>query len=203
MQPASGGYAAERHTPTLTRRDFIAVYEKTLVILKPDAYTRGLTGEIIARFERAGLKIEQIRVSTGENETVDDHYPRDEGWLGAVGGKTLADYEKLGISAQEKLGTTDAVQIGRTVRGWLIAFMQSAPIVPMVLSGNRAIETVRKIVGNTLPVAAVPGTVRGDYSSDSADLANDELRPVRNLIHASGDPEEAQREIKLWFPGLV
>ncbi|MBO0827953.1 MAG: hypothetical protein J2P24_09240 [Streptosporangiales bacterium] len=73
----------------------------------------------------------------------------------------------------------------------------------MVLSGNRAIETVRKLVGNTLPVAAAPGTIRGDYSSDSADLANDQSRPVRNLIHASGDPEEAAREIKLWFPGLA
>jgi nucleoside-diphosphate kinase len=184
------------------QKGFVAVYEKTLVILKPDAYVRGLTGEIIARFERAGLKIEQIRISQGEDATVDDHYPRDEGWLGTVGGKTLADYEKLGISAVEKLGTTDAIEIGQKVRGWLIAFMQSAPIVPMVLSGNRAIETVRKIVGATLPVSAIPGTIRGDYSSDSADLANDELRPVRNLIHASGDPEEAAREIKLWFPTL-
>lgn len=175
--------------------------EKTLVILKPDAYTRGLTGEIIARFERGGLKVEQIRISRGEDAIIDDHYPRDEGWLGAVGGKTLADYEKLGYSAQEKLGTTDAVAIGQQVRTWLVEFMKSAPLVPMVLSGNRAIETVRKLVGNTLPVAANPGTIRGDYSSDSADLANEELRPVRNLIHASGDPEEAAREIKLWFPG--
>lgn len=178
------------------------MYEKTLVIIKPDAYSRGLTGEIIARFERAGLTLETIRVSTGEDETVDNHYPRDEGWLGVVGNKTLSDYEKLGFSAKERLGTDDAVQIGRQVRTWLIEFMQSAPLVPMVLRGNRAIETVRKIVGNTLPVAAAPGTIRGDYSSDSADLANDELRPVRNLIHASGDPEEAAREIKLWFPDL-
>ncbi|MGH3972931.1 MAG: nucleoside-diphosphate kinase, partial [Pseudonocardiaceae bacterium] len=81
-------------------------------------------------------------------------------------------------------------------------FMLSGPVVPMVLSGNRAIETVRKIVGHTLPVMAVPGTIRGDYSSDSADLANDELRPVLNLVHASGDPDEAAREIKLWFPEL-
>lgn len=176
--------------------------EKTLVILKPDAYTRGLTGEIIARFERAGLKVEEIRISRGEDAIIDDHYPRDEGWLSTVGGKTLADYEKLGFSAQDKLGTTDAVAIGQQVRTWLVEFLKSAPLVPMVLSGNRAIETVRKLVGNTLPVAANPGTIRGDYSSDSADLANDELRPVRNLIHASGDPEEAAREIKLWFPGL-
>lgn len=178
------------------------MYEKTLVILKPDAYTRGLTGEIIARFERAGLKLEEIRISRGEDAIIDDHYPRDESWLGTVGGKTLSDYEKLGLSAQEKLGTTDAVAIGQQVRRWLVEFLKSAPLVPMVLSGNRAIETVRKIVGATLPVAAMPGTIRGDYSTDSPDVANEETRPVRNLIHASGDPEEAAREIKLWFPGL-
>lgn len=178
------------------------MYEKTLVILKPDAYARSLSGEIIARFERCGLKLEQIRVSRGEDAIIDDHYPRDEGWLGTVGSKTLADYERLGLSATERLGTDDAVAIGRQVRGWLVEFLSSDALVPMVLSGNRAIETVRKIVGNTLPVAAAPGTIRGDYSSDSADLANDETRPVRNLIHASGDPEEAEREIKLWFPGL-
>lgn len=178
------------------------MYEKTLVIIKPDAYQRRLTGEILARFERAGLKVEQIRVSQGENETIDDHYPRDEAWLAAVGSKTLADYEMLGVSAQGRLGTVNPVDIGRTVRGWLITFMQSAPIVPMVLSGNRAVETVRKLVGSTLPVGAAPGTVRGDFSTDSADLANDELRSVRNLIHASGDSEEAEREIKLWFSSL-
>lgn len=178
------------------------MYEKTLVILKPDAVARSLTGEIIARFERCGLRLEQIRVSRGEHDIIDDHYPRDEGWLGTVGGKTLEDYEAKGISATEKLGTDDAVAIGRQVRGWLVEFMKSGPLVPMVVSGNRAVETVRKLVGSTLPVSAAPGTIRGDYSSDSADLANDETRPVRNLIHASGDLEEADREIKLWFPTL-
>lgn len=178
------------------------MYEQTLVILKPDAYAEGLTGEIISRFERCGLKVEQIRISRGENDLLDDHYPRGEDWLATVGGKTLADCEKLGISTRDKLGTEDPVEIGRQVRAWLIEFMKSGPIVPMVLSGNRAIETVRKLVGNTLPVMAAPGTIRGDFSSDSADLANEELRPVHNLVHASGDPEEAVREIKLWFPSL-
>lgn len=178
------------------------MYEKTLVILKPDAYARSLTGEIIARFERCGLRLEQIRVSRDENAIIDDHYPRSDDWLGAVGGKTLADYERLGLSATEKLGTDDPIAIGQQVRAWLVEFMGSGPLVPMVLSGNRAVETVRKLVGSTLPVSADPGTIRGDYSSDSADLANDETRPVRNLIHASGDTEEAAREIKLWFPSL-
>lgn len=178
------------------------MHERTLVIIKPDAYERSLTGEVITRFERAGLRLEQTRVSRGEGAIIEDHYPRDEEWLSTVGNKTLADYEKLGFSPRDKLGTDDPVAIGQQVRSWLVGFLNSGALVPMVWSGNRAIETVRKLIGNTLPVAAAPGTIRGDYSSDSPDLANEELRPVHNLIHASGDPEEAARELKLWFPSL-
>ena len=58
---------------------------------------------------------------------------------------------------------------------------------------------VRKLVGSTIPLFAQPGTIRGDFSVDSPDLANREGRPVYNLIHASGDAEEAEREVKLWF----
>lgn len=176
------------------------MHERTLVIVKPDAYERGLTGVILARLEQAGLRVEAMRVSRSEKEIIEDHYPRSQEWLSVVGGKTLEDYARLGISARERLGTDDAAEIGRMVRTWLTEFLLSAPVVPMVISGNRAIETVRKIIGNTLPVAAAPGTIRGDFSSDSPDLANAERRPVQNLIHASGDPEEAAREIALWFP---
>lgn len=179
------------------------MHERTLVIVKPDAYERGLTGIILARLEQRGLKVEAMRVSRNEKETVEDHYPRSEEWLGIVGGKTLADYASLGKSTKDVLGTEDAVEIGRMVRTWLTEFLLSAPMVPMVISGNRAIETVRKIVGHTLPVSAAPGTIRGDYASDSPDLANTEQRPVHNLIHASGDPEEAAREIALWFPDFA
>lgn len=177
--------------------------ERTLVVVKPDAYQRGLTGLILARLEQCGLAVEAMRVSRNENKIIEDHYPRSEDWLATVGNKTLGDYTKLGVDPKERVGTDDPVEIGRKVRKWLTDFMLSGPAVPMVISGNRAIETVRKLVGNTLPVAAAPGTIRGDYSSDSPDLANDEMRPVYNLVHASGDPEEAEREIKLWFPDLA
>lgn len=177
--------------------------ERTLVVVKPDAYQRGLTGVILARCEQRGLVVEAMRVSRDEAGMIEDHYPRTPEWLSAVGNKTLADYAKLGISATSRLGTDDPVEIGRMVRRWLTEFLLSGPVVPMVISGNRAIETVRKIVGHTLPVEAAPGTIRGDFSSDSPDIANEEQRPVKNLVHASGDPDEAAREIKLWFPELA
>jgi nucleoside-diphosphate kinase len=176
--------------------------ERTLVIIKPDAYTRGLTGLILARLEQRGLALEAIRVSRNEVELVENHYPTSEEWLATAGGKTLEDYASLGMSALDRIGTDDPVEIGRMLRRWLTEFLLSAPIVPMVISGNRAIKTVRKLVGSTLPVDAAPGTIRGDFSSDSPDLANVEKRPVWNLVHASGDLQEAEREIKLWFPDL-
>jgi nucleoside diphosphate kinase (EC 2.7.4.6) len=85
------------------------------------------------------------------------------------------------------------------VKGWLIDYMTEAPILLMVVEGNHAVSVVRKLVGNTLPYKAEPGTIRGDFSSDSPDLANRERRSIRNLVHASDSPEEARREISYWF----
>lgn len=173
--------------------------ENTLILIKPDAYRRRLTGEILRRFEAAGLAISSIRVSIDEVDLTEAHYPRDADWLATVGGKTLEDYQSMGFSTSQSLGTEDPLEIGRIIRGRLVTFLQSGPVIPAVLSGNRAIQNVRKLVGATLPVFAAPGTIRGDLSSDSTDFANSEERPVENLIHASGDPAEAEREIALWF----
>lgn len=173
--------------------------ERTLVILKPDAVSRGLTGQILARLESAGLAVAELRMLTPDADMIAKHYPSDDEWLAIVGGKTLEDYERQGLDAQVVLGTRDSVEIGRMVKRWLVEFMASGSVVVAIVEGNRAIEAVRKLVGATLPIMADPGTIRGDYSTDSPDLANAEKRPVRNLIHASGDPEEAEREISLWF----
>jgi len=62
-----------------------------------------------------------------------------------------------------------------------------------------AVDMVRKLSGNTMPSAAEMGTIRGDYSVDSAAAANRDKRAVRNLVHASETPEEAKHEIEYWF----
>ena len=97
------------------------------------------------------------------------------------------------------MGTTDPLKIGKKVRLWLLDFMTSSPIVKMIIQGVHAVDMVRKLVGNTMPALADAGTIRGDYSVDSAALANKEKRSVRNIVHASETPEEAENEIKLWF----
>jgi len=77
--------------------------------------------------------------------------------------------------------------------------VSSGPVAAFVLEGIHAITAVRKLVGDTLPYRAAPGTIRGDFSIDSPTVANLMKRPVRNLIHASGSVEEAALEIPLWF----
>ena len=130
---------------------------------------------------------------------MDGHYPKDEKWLRRIGEKTMANYVKYGYNVKDDFGTSDLIRIGKTVRGWLLDFMSSAPMVKMVVQGVHAVDMVRKIVGPTMPYLAEMGTIRGDYSIDSAVSANIERRAVYNLVHASETPEEAKHEIAHWF----
>lgn len=173
--------------------------EKTYVMIKPDGVTRGLTGEIIRRIEARGLKIIALEMAQATHSQMDEHYPKDEAWIRRVGGKTLSTYEKYGYDPVEELGTKDDLEIGTMVREWLINFMISAPVVKMVVQGVHAIDMVRKLAGHTIPAMAEMGTIRGDYSVESAVSANKNKRAIMNLIHASETPEEAEHEITHWF----
>lgn len=173
--------------------------ETTVVLIKPDGIKRGLIGDIIARIEQRGLKVISIGMITPVRELVDDHYPKDKTWINRLGEKTMSTYNKYGIDPQKQLGTRDTLEIGKMVRGWLIDFMTSGPVIKMVIKGIHAIDMVRKLAGNTLPNMADMGTIRGDYSVDSPASANRDKRAVRNIIHASETPEEAAKELKLWF----
>lgn len=173
--------------------------ERTLVLIKPDAFKRGLVGEIISRFERVGLKLEGMKIVNATTEIVEKHYPDDKNWIRSVGKKTIDTYEKYNLNIIEDLGTNDALKIGKLVRKWLIQHLTSGPVSVLILSGNHAVEMVRKIVGNTIPLFAELGTIRGDFSIDSPDLSTRERRVLQNLVHASETVEEAKREISLWF----
>lgn len=173
--------------------------EDTLVIIKPDGVARGLVGPIFARFEAVGLVITQMQLRSASRDLIEAHYPPEREWLLSVGSKTLGDYEKRGLDAHGAFGTEVPEQIGRIVLEWLHAYLQEGPIVPAILSGNDAVAVVRKLIGDTLPSNAAPGTIRGDYGIDSATLAARERRAVRNLVHASGSLEEAAHECRLWF----
>lgn len=173
--------------------------EKTLVILKPDALKRSLAGEIILRLERVGLKLVDAKMVKVDEELAKAHYPVTNEWLETVGGKSLGDYEKYGMDPVESIGTKVPKEIGELIHKFNISYLMSGPVLAMVWEGNHAIEVVRKLVGPTVSVLAPAGTIRGDFSTESAIVANAEKRSIENLVHASGSKEEASREIKLWF----
>ncbi len=173
--------------------------EKTLVLIKPDGVKRGLVGETLHRFEQRGLKIIALKMTQAKKEQIDNHYPKDKKWIRRLGEKTLKNYQKYGYDPIKEMGSDDPDKIGEKVRNWLLDYMTSAPIVKIVVQGVHAIDMVRKIVGPTLPVDAEMGTIRGDFSVDSSDIANREKRAIHNLVHASETPEEAEHEINFWF----
>lgn len=173
--------------------------QKTLVLIKPDAIARNLVGEIIARFERVGLKIIDCKMVQADQRKASTHYPVTDEWLDKVGSNTISDCEKYGFSVKETMGTDDPIEIGKKIHQWNLEFILSAPVLAIVFEGIHSVEVVRKLCGPTLPLLAPPGTIRGDYSSASAISENIQQMPIRNLIHASGTQEEAEREIELWF----
>ncbi len=175
--------------------------ERTYVMVKPDGVKKGLIGEIIRRFEQRDLKVAALEMFQPTKEQIDEHYPKDEAWITRLGQKTLGTYEKYGVDPVAALGASDPLQLGNMVRGWLVDYMTSAPLVRMVIEGVHAVDMVRKICGATLPYLADMGTIRGDFSADSPAVANTERRAVMNLVHASETPTEAAHEIEHWFGG--
>ena len=173
--------------------------ERTFVMVKPDGVRKGLTGEIIRRFEQRDLKIVALEMFQPSHDQVDSHYPKKEEWITRLGEKTKNTYEKYGYDLIADFGTADTAKIGPEVRKWLISFMISAPLVKIVVQGVHSVDVVRKIAGDTMPYKADMGTIRGDFSIDSPALANKEKRAVANIVHCSETSEEAEHEIKHWF----
>jgi len=133
--------------------------ERTLILVKPDAWARSLTGEIIARFERKGLRLAALKQMTMERDLAERHYAEHE---------------------------------GKPFYGELVDFITSGPLVALVLEGERAVEAARQVIGATDPVAAAPGSIRGDFATQVG----------QNMVHGSDSPESAAREVALFFPQL-
>ena len=133
--------------------------QRTLVLVKPDGVKKGLTGEIISRLEKKGLKIAAMRMLQMDKALARKHY---------------------------------AVHDGKPFFAGLVDFITSGPVVAVVVEGEKSVEVVRKLMGETDPVKAAPGTIRGDYGLDIGE----------NLIHGSDSEENARTEIALFFPDL-
>jgi len=170
-------------------------YEQTLVVLKPDAIQRSLVGEIIKRFERVGLKLVGVKMFVPDEDFVEKHYTFDPEWKRKAGEKNIKSYELKG----EIPPITDPIEVGNNILTSLKKYLACGPVVAMVWQGAHAVPLVRKLVGSTEPFSSDVGTIRGDFVLDSYILSAGDTRAIRNLIHASGSPEEALLEIPHWF----
>jgi len=169
--------------------------ERTLIVIKPDGVQRTLMGEIIKRYERAGLKLVAMKMLVPTEDHVEAHYTLDPEWCRITGEKTIASYMKKG----ETPWTTDPLEVTRVLLGTLKKYMASGPVIAMVWEGMHVVEVVRKITGGTEPRTSDVGTIRGDFVIDSYSVSDTDKRAVRNLVHASGSPKEAEMEIAHWF----
>jgi nucleoside-diphosphate kinase len=133
--------------------------ERTLILVKPDAFARNLTGEIIACFERKGLRLAALQRLTLTRELAQQHYAEHEG---------KPFFEEL------------------------VSFITSGPLVAMVLEGESAIDAARQVIGATNPLQASPGSIRGNYA----------VAVGQNMVHGSDSLQSAEREVRLFFPGL-
>jgi nucleoside-diphosphate kinase len=143
--------------------------ERTLVLLKPDAVARGLVGRILARFEDALLKVVAAKMVWMDADLTRRHY----------------------FDLEERFGPA--------VYNAMAEFMQTGPVLAVVLEGVEAVACTRKLVGPTYPDQAPAGTIRGDFAHMSRAYANERGIAVANLVHASGNAKEAAQEIEVWF----
>ncbi len=170
--------------------------ERTLVIIKPDGVQRSLIGEIIKRYERVGFKLQGMKLLVPTPEQATNHYMvGGEEWLLSVGAKAAAAYEKKGLKSPFATPRENGMAILESNARYLSA----GPVVAMVWQGAHAVEIMRKITGGTEPRSSDVGTIRGDFMLDSYMMADTDGRSIRNLIHASGAIEEAEKEIPIWF----
>lgn len=139
--------------------------DATLVVIKPDAITRGLTGATLSRLETLPLKLIGAKVATVSQELAEAHYQ----------------------ALRAKPFFQDLI---KHIRGQL---HHVESVLALVYAGPGAIEQVRQLAGATNPEHAEPLTLRGALGRMTT------AGVMENVIHASSDGQDAEREIKLWF----
>jgi nucleoside-diphosphate kinase len=122
--------------------------DRTLILVKPDAFARGLSGEIIARFERKGLRISELKLMTVTRELAEEHYAEhsERPFFGE-----LVDFITSGPVVAMVLEGPDAVKAARQV----IGATNPLEAAPGSIRGDFAIETGQNMVhGSDSPESA-------------------------------------------------
>lgn len=168
--------------------------QQSYVMIKADGVQRSLVGDIIKRFEQANLKLVGIKMFVPDRERATEHYGKPDSWCEEKGQGMIDNFKAAGKEVDKT-----ALEYGRSIVDQLLDYITAGPVVAMVWEGHEAVNVIKKLVGGTQPTTSDVGTIRGDYTIDSYELANLQGRAVRNLIHCTGEPEEAEFEVNLWF----
>lgn len=168
--------------------------EQTLVIIKPDGVQRSLMGEIVNRIERTGLKFVAVKFLVPQADQCWKHYNKNEEWYLQKGTRVVQDRTNHGMPIEK-----EPIEYGKDLIKANVDFFTSGPVLALIIAGNQSVAIVKKLVGGTEPLTSDVGTIRGDLTVDSYALSSIDNRAVRNLIHCSDSPDEAKREIPLWF----
>jgi nucleoside-diphosphate kinase len=126
---------------------------------------------------------------------IEAHYTLDPQWRKLTGEKRI----KTALDKGEVPPSDDPIEISNLVLEKLRKYMTSGPVVAMVWEGVHVIDKVRKLNGSTEPSSSDVGTIRGDFVLDSYNISDLDNRSVRNLVHASSSPADAEKEINHWF----
>ena len=144
----------------------------TLIVFKPDAVLRNLIEPILSRFTQKGFRIVGMKMVSPDRDFFYHHYETIGKMISRRGEKPFED---------------------------TLEYMQQSPVIAVILEGVDVIANVRKMVGATDPAEAAVGTIRYDYAHVPLQYCVQQEIPVCNLLHASGNVEEAELEIEHWF----
>jgi len=133
---------------------------------------------------------------------------KPDGVQRSLAGEIISRFEKVGLKiAAMKMSWVDkkfaeqhySAHAGKKFFKSLVGFLTEGPVIAIVLEGVHAIDVTRKLVGSTEPKSAAPGTIRGDLAHHSYEYSDKKGIPIKNLIHASENKKDAEKEIKQWF----
>ncbi len=150
--------------------------QQCLVIIKPDGLVKSLTGNIITALSETKFKIIGAKVVSVSKELAEKHY------------------SELRQRLIEKFGKEKGDKTFENILKYIQGHYHTNRVLAMVYEGENAIETIRKLAGNTNPEDADPITIRGKYGR-----VNSKTQVMENVMHVSDSAENAKREIQLWF----
>lgn len=175
--------------------------ETTLILIKPDAVVAGYTDKIFDLYRKNGFRLDGVVSIAAHRELVEDHFAFTPFNARQIGQSVLDKCARQQLNPEKYFLTNRSVSdIGYLVDEWTIDYMTSNKLYACVLKGESAISRVKQLSGSTYPAEAAPDTIRHLFGTDSFETCLRQNRAVQNMVHAADSQEEADYQIKIWFP---